>query len=72
MNKWNSFQTEGILIANPAFTAQVSEQLVLFFMSAEAVVLNIHASWKAEVLIQHCSTREKYILTYLHVQIFYT
>lgn len=43
----------------------------MFFMSAEAVVLNIHASRKAEVLFQHCYTRGKHILTYLHVQIFY-
>lgn len=56
------FQTVGIPIANHASIAQVSEWLVLLFMSAEAAVLNIYASWKAEVLFQHCATRGKHIL----------
>lgn len=43
----------------------------MFFLSAETVVLSTHAL-KAEVLFQHCHTREKPILIYLHVQIFYT
>lgn len=44
----------------------------MFLMSAETVVVSTHALRKAEVLFQHCHTRGKPILIYLHAQIFFT
>lgn len=44
----------------------------MFLMSAETVGLSTHALRKAEVLFQHCHTRGKPVLIYLHAYIFYT